>query len=332
MKHWRLQLGTSRRNTTPRICSWQLQHRMQQRLFSRFLHHWVPRQFLPRSSQEYGRVELRRTSLHGTRLVYSLSRCSWGSSRLWPPHDWMLHEATSSRLFTPVGLGELFRHRAYGSDGRINPMALRRASAQALGWKRKGESAELIRKQPKFDPKTIWLIIDSLDAIKWTSVWAGHALDNVVQEICIIMRGGETFEAAVQDVMNRTSWLRDYLEDYRFGTTVGKKGVGKGAGRGKNHQMFASNSLPHDHAEEHRDASSHGHRYVPRGDHRPDTRLERTRHRQKSKRSRLALSSRKDVASPKARVPKLWCANVQSVIVLVTAPALVRFARDSTGP
>ena len=151
-------------------------------------------------------------------------------------------------------------------------------------------------------------------------------------KICIIVRGGETFEAAVQDVMNRTSWLRDYLEDYRFGTTVGKKGVGKGAGRGKNHQMFASNSLPHDHAEEHRDANSHGHRCVPRGDHRPDTRLERTRHRLKSKRSRLSLSSRKDVALPKARVPKLWCANVQSVIVLVTAPTLVRFARDSTGP
>ena len=58
---------------------------------------------------------------------------------------------------------------------------LRRASDQALGWKRTGESAELIRTQPKFDPKTIWLIIDSLDAIKWACVWAGHALDNVVQ-------------------------------------------------------------------------------------------------------------------------------------------------------
>ena len=99
-KHWRLQLGTSRRNTTPRICSCQLQHRIQQRPLSRFLHHWVPRQFLPRSSQEYGRVELRCTSPHGTRLVYSLSRCSWGPSRHWPPQDWMLHEATSSRLLT----------------------------------------------------------------------------------------------------------------------------------------------------------------------------------------------------------------------------------------
>ena len=153
------------------------------------------------------------------------------------------------------------------------------------------------------------------------------------------MRGGETFEAAVQDAMNRTSWLRDYLEDYRFksqreltGDDGGQKGVGKGAGRGKNHQMFASNGLPHATAEEHRDASSHGHRYVPRGDHSPDTRQERTSQRQKAKRSKLALSSRKDVALPKARVPKLWCANVQSVIVLVTAPAPVRFARDSTGP
>ena len=153
------------------------------------------------------------------------------------------------------------------------------------------------------------------------------------------MRGGETFEAAVQDVMNRTSWLRDYLEDYRFksqreltGDDGLQEGVGKGAGRGKNRQMFASNSLPHAHAEEHRDARSHGHPNVPRGDHRRDTRPERTSQRQKSKRSRLALSSRKDVASPKARVLKLWYTIVQSVIVLVTAPTLVRFARDSMGP
>ena len=111
---------------------------------------------------------------------------------------------------------------------------LRRASDQALGWKRKGESAELIITQPKFDPKTIWLIIDSLKAIKWAYVWAGHALDTVVQrftapfvnmvrqrpqeldaikplyesavrEIYIIMRGGETFEPAVQNVINHTS-------------------------------------------------------------------------------------------------------------------------------
>ena len=87
------------------------------------------------------------------------------------------------------------------------------------------------------------------------------------------MRGGETFEAAVQDVMNRTSWLRDYFEDYMFKTqreltgNDGREqtGVGKGAGRGKNRQMPVRNGLPHAHAEEHRDASNYGHRNVPRG-------------------------------------------------------------------
>ena len=52
----RQQLGTSQRNTMPRICSCQLQHPLQQRLLSRFVLHWVPR-----------RVKLRRTNPHGTR-------------------------------------------------------------------------------------------------------------------------------------------------------------------------------------------------------------------------------------------------------------------------
>ena len=153
------------------------------------------------------------------------------------------------------------------------------------------------------------------------------------------MRGGETFEAAVQDVMNRTSWLRDYLEDYRFTRTYwGRRSWAKRRWQGSRPWKESS------------DASSPATVFLTltqkssatpavtatdtslRGDHRPDTRLERTSQRQKSKKSRLALSSRKDVAFPKARVPKLWCANVQSVIVLVTAPSLVRFARDSTGP
>ena len=127
--------------------------------------------------------------------------------------------------------------------------------------------------------------------------------------------------------MNRASWLPDYFEDYMFKSqrelsgNDGREqtGVGKGAVRGKNRQMPVRNGVPHAHAEEH-DASNHSHRNVPRGypvlGHRRDTRPERTNQRQKSKRSRLAMSSRKDVASPKARVSKLWYTNVQSVIVL----------------
>ena len=73
----RLQLGTSRRNTTPRICLCQLQHRIQQRLLWRFLHHWIPRSSFHPQARSVGELSCDVPSPHGTRLIHSLSRCSW---------------------------------------------------------------------------------------------------------------------------------------------------------------------------------------------------------------------------------------------------------------
>ena len=39
----------------------------------------------------------------------------------------LLHEATVSRLFTPVSLGEILRNWAYSSSGLVNPLAMKRA-------------------------------------------------------------------------------------------------------------------------------------------------------------------------------------------------------------
>ena len=96
------------------------------------------------------------------------------------------------------------------------------------------------------------------------------------------MRGGETFEAAVQDVMNRTSWLRDYLEDYRFTRAYWGRRFAKRRWQGSKPWKESSDAsspatvvLTLTQKSTH-DARSHGHRHVPRGDHRRDTRPERT--------------------------------------------------------
>ena len=85
-------------------------------------------------------------------------------------------------LFTPVGFGDLDCATA-PADLMVLSIPWRCAVQVIRPWvgSAKVQSADLILTQPKFDPKTIWLIIDSLDAIKWTSVWAGHALGTVVQ-------------------------------------------------------------------------------------------------------------------------------------------------------
>ena len=133
----------------------------------------------------------------------------------------MLNEATSSRLFTPFVLGGLLRNRAYGSDGLVNPLALRRADDQALGCKRIGKSAELTVTQPRLDPKWVPLVDHRLAGGHQMGVRLGrvcmgftapfvkmvrhtpHELDAITPlckaaawKICIIMRGCETFEVA----------------------------------------------------------------------------------------------------------------------------------------
>ena len=35
-------------------------------------------------------------------------------------------------------------------------------------------------------------------------------------ELCLLMRAGETFDIAVNDVMTRTHWLREYLDDFKL--------------------------------------------------------------------------------------------------------------------
>ena len=157
----------------------------------------------------------------------------------------LLHEATVSRLFTPVSLGEILRNRAYSSSGLVNPLALKRADDQVLLWKKRGDPAELVPTQPIFDPKSTWLVIDALDAVKWAYASSGYATDVVAArltdpfvrfvrqrtqdlsgikslyaaaswELCLLMRAGETFDTAVNDVMTRTHWLREYLDDFKL--------------------------------------------------------------------------------------------------------------------
>ena len=50
----------------------------------------------------------------------------------------LLHEANSSRMFTPVGLGEILKNRAYAANGQLNVLA-QKSEDKALGWRRTGD-------------------------------------------------------------------------------------------------------------------------------------------------------------------------------------------------
>ena len=62
----------------------------------------------------------------------------------------LLHEANSSRMFTPVGLGEILESRAHAADGQLNVLAQKKTQDKALGWRRTGETPELVEVSVSF--------------------------------------------------------------------------------------------------------------------------------------------------------------------------------------
>ena len=176
----------------------------------------------------------------------------------------LLHEANSSRMFTPVGLGEILKNRAYAPNGQLNVLAQKKSEEKALGWRRTGDTAELVEANNQYVPKTQWAIIDGLEAVKWAYTWAAYGPDEVADmfirpsvffarqrpdeldgvrslyeaaswELAILLMGVSTFDIAVSDVSSRTMWMREYLEDYRINNRRYSKGEGKGAKKGQSH-------------------------------------------------------------------------------------------------
>ena len=80
----------------------------------------------------------------------------------------LLHEANSSRMFTPVGLGDFWKNRAYAANGQLNVLA-----------QKKSEDKALVEANHQHVSKTQWAIIDGLETVKWAKTWAAYGPDEV---------------------------------------------------------------------------------------------------------------------------------------------------------
>ena len=256
---------------------------------------------------------------------------------------------------------------------------------QVLGWKRKGDTAELITTQPKFDPKTSWLILDALEAIKRACTWVGCCGDAVADsftqpfvklvgqrpqeldgikslyeaaswEVCIQMTSGQTFETAVTDVVGRSQWSREFLEDYKLDTR-GRVGttrdnnfdadtcwkIPKGKGKGK-YQRRSSKSpcrlrrspdllrrVPSPRSKHHHSKTPQRSRTPPKHRRQSDElcmKSEKENGRQMSKK-KCARSPARAMRNPRAlpqspcsqvrRVPSLWSRVRRLLVPLVTS-------------
>ena len=155
-------------------------------------------------------------------------------------------ENTESFDYTPIGLGELLRARAFTADGQVNTLMTKAVKEEKiLGIIRKDGEPSLALRDREYEPGSQWAILDAFEAIKWALVWAGFALDDVVDQwtsiftkmvraqpyaldlvkstyeaaswkLALQMRTGESFTQASAEIRRDTEWFRVYERDFQL--------------------------------------------------------------------------------------------------------------------
>ena len=201
-----------------------------------------------------------KVTIHGQRRVFPeklLLGAEKVLARMW-------HEHHKSKRYTRVTLGELLQHRHFTATGNINNRATDKKNETVLTID--ADTKTLVEKnKQEWDPHTLLMIIDGLDAIKWawTLIRIGDETDinSYIQrfetltrrhsdrlpqikdawitfssQIAMQMRAGITFKQATQDVLQDTVQLTDILSQPspkkpRRDTTPSPGGKGKGKGK-----------------------------------------------------------------------------------------------------
>ena len=155
----------------------------------------------------------------------------------------LLHELNVTRMFTPLGLGEILKSRAYSANGQVNNLATRRTDT--LGIVRGATSGfEIVDQDRPFLPDSVWGVLDGLESVKWAFTWAGYGTDEDSEvwvsyfrgltrlrpqhldfvrsfydaaswRLCLDMRGGLSFAAASQAIVSDAGFRDDYDATYR---------------------------------------------------------------------------------------------------------------------
>ena len=157
----------------------------------------------------------------------------------------LLHELRTTRLFTPLGLGEILRVRAYTTLGQVNPLATKQRDSAFNLVTGKDGAAELSLRSSAWSPTSQWAILDGLEAAKWAFVFAGYTdcdevadawaewfrclvrlradrldfvkavYDAASWRLALDMRSGFSFAEATKAIVRDTPWLAAFETQYR---------------------------------------------------------------------------------------------------------------------
>jgi hypothetical protein len=166
------------------------------------------------------------------------------------------HEHNETKQYTALHLGELLPAQSFTVTGDVNNLATKTKDANL-----KIVGGDLVQaEQPVLDPKSTWVIMDGLAAIKWAYIFCDYGTDEDVEcyidffnklarkfpsspeavkncwtasswRIAMSMRAGRSFKVATSEVMADQHWVNQRLSasHAREDRPYRSKGSGKGS-------------------------------------------------------------------------------------------------------
>ena len=183
----------------------------------------------------------------------------------------LIWENEVSKVYTPLGLGEVIATRSYDATGGVNKLAQKNKDKDILSFKRTdGEYLQMVSKENVVDPQSQELIKDALEANKWAYVFADYASDLVVDrwfeqfkknlrtkrhpDLCkdlyeptalklmLLMLAGESFAEATDTIIAEREWWTEFSQEWRPAT---KRKWQEETGRNGRAKACACSRAPH---------------------------------------------------------------------------------------
>ena len=136
------------------------------------------------------------TQLHGRDRCFPVEELLGAESIL----ARMYHEHNTSKVYTPVGLGEIVQRRSFTAAGEVNPLAKTVKKSTSLSL---DDDHQLVQTDdPEWSPKSMLAIIDGITAVKWAMTLVQWGEERDVAEYAAWM---------IQRVRSRPSKTEQFL-------------------------------------------------------------------------------------------------------------------------
>ena len=90
-------------------------------------------------------------------------------------------EHTKSKLYTPLGIGEILAKRTFSALGVVNTLAVKRNSRAPQQLRLVDGNIAVAEDRP-FTPKGVWAVVDGITAIKWAWTLIGVSSEKAVDD------------------------------------------------------------------------------------------------------------------------------------------------------